>query len=185
MRTTDKLLARKSLASFGAAAAFAVTALAAQVAGNQFPEGAPLDSSGSYASEVQACKAGRTGEDLATCLKEARNAQADRKRGVLDNSTVQFQANARARCNALGGEDKAACEARMMGYGTVSGSVSSGGLLREVETVVMPPGQSSVTVDAKTSEPVLLVPQQTPTGATELVPQPVPAGGAELAPQQK
>jgi hypothetical protein len=95
-------------------------------------------------------------------MKEARNAQADKKRGVLDNADAQYQANARARCNVLSGEDKAACEARMMGYGTVSGSVASGGVLREVETVVMPPGQSSVTVDAKTSDPVVLVPQQSP-----------------------
>jgi hypothetical protein len=160
MRTLDKAVARRSLASFGATALFAVTAVAAQVAGNQFPDGAPLDTSGNYQSEVQACQAGKTGQDLATCLKEARNAQADKKRGVLDNSNAQFAANARARCNALNGEDKAACEARMMGYGTVSGSVAAGGVLREVETVVMPPGQGSVTVDAKTSEPVVLVPQQ-------------------------
>jgi hypothetical protein len=60
----------------------------------------------------------------------------------------------------LAGEDKAACEARMMGYGTVSGSVAGGGVLREVETVVMPPGADSITVDAKTPDPVVLVPAQ-------------------------
>ena len=171
MRTTDKKLSRKSIASFGATALFAVTAMAAQVAGNQFPEGAALDNSGSYQSEMESCKTGKTAEDQATCMKEARNAQADKKRGVLDNSSAQFQANARARCNVLTGEDKAACEARMMGYGTVSGSVASGGVLREVETVVMPPGQSSVTVDAKTSEPVVLVPQPSGAGQTELAPK--------------
>jgi hypothetical protein len=160
MRSPDITLSRKSIASFGAAALFAVTAVAAQVAGNQFPEGAALDASGSYSNEVQACKAGKTAEDQATCLKEARNAQADKKRGVLDNANAQFQANARARCNSLSGEDKAACDARMMGYGTVSGSVAGGGLLREVETVVMPPGQGSVTVAPKTSDPVVLVPAQ-------------------------
>jgi len=160
MWTLDKSFSRRSLASFGAAALFAVTAMAAQVAGNQFPEGAALDASGSYQSEVQACKSGKTAEDQATCLKEARNAQADRKRGVLDNANGQFEANARARCGSLAGEDKSACEARMMGYGTVSGTVAGGGLLREVETVVMPPGQDSVTVDPKTKDPVVLVPQK-------------------------
>jgi hypothetical protein len=170
MRKLDRSLSRKSLVSFGATALFAVTAMAAQVASNQFPDGAPLDQSGSYQSEVQACKAGKTAEDQATCLKEARNAQADKKRGVLDNPSAQFQANARARCDALSGEDKAACNARMMGYGTVSGSVAAGGLLREVETVVMPPGQESVTVDAKTSNPVLLVPSQDASGRTILTP---------------
>lgn len=170
MTRLDKTLSRKSLASFGASALFAVTAVAAQVAGNQFPEGAPLDDSGNYRSEVQACKAGKTAEDVATCLKEARNAHADKTRGALSNENGQFQANARARCNVLSGEDKAACEARMMGYGSVSGSVASGGLLREVETVVMPPGQDSVRVDAKTPNPVLLVPSQTPSGQTILAP---------------
>ena len=56
------------------------------------------------------------------------------------------------------GEEKAACQARMMGYGNTSGSVAGGGLLREVETVVMPPGDSSVTIEPKTSDPVVLVP---------------------------
>ncbi len=162
---------RSAIVSFGAVALFAVTAAAAQVAGNRFPEGAPLDASGSYPAEVQACKAGKTAEDQATCLKEARNAQADKKRGVLNNANGQFQANARARCNALSGEDKAACDARMMGYGNVSGTVAGGGLLREVETVVMPPGQDSVTIDAKTKEPVVLVPSKDASGQTELVPQ--------------
>jgi hypothetical protein len=159
MRSLDKTLSRKSLASFGASALFAVTAVAAQVAGNQFPEGAALDASGNYQSEVQACKSGKTAEDQATCLKEARNARADKQRGALGNSGTDYAANARARCNALNGEDKAACEARMLGYGNVSGSVAGGGLLREVETVVMPPGEGSVTVEPKTSDPVVLVPQ--------------------------
>jgi hypothetical protein len=160
MSNLDKTFSRKSLASFGATALFAVTAMAAQVAGNEFPEGAVLDSSGSYAAEVQACKQGKTAEDQETCLKEARNAQADKKRGVAGEGRVDYQANARARCDVLGGEDRAACEARMMGYGTVSGSVAGGGLLREVETVVLPPGQESVTVDPKTQDPVVLVPAE-------------------------
>ena len=171
MTTLDKAMARKSLASFGASAVFAVTAMAAQVAGNQFPDGTPLDTSGNYRSELQACKAGKTAEDQATCMKEARNAQADKKRGTLANTGTDYAANARARCNVLSGEDKAACEARMMGYGSVSGSVAGGGLLREVETVVLPPGQDSVTIDAKTPAPVVLVPSQGASGPAELVPR--------------
>jgi hypothetical protein len=158
MRRLDHAISRRGLASFGAMALFAITAAAAQVAGT--PTGAALDTSGQYASEMRACMQGKTAEDQETCLKEARNAQADRKRGVLENDAGTYAANARARCNALSGEDKAACEARMMGYGTVSGSVAGGGVLREVETVVMPPGTDSITVDAKTPDPVVLVPAQ-------------------------
>ncbi|MEJ6020697.1 hypothetical protein [Ramlibacter sp. PS4R-6] len=157
MRKQDKRFSRKSLASFGAAALLALTAAVAQVAVAQ--GGTQLDTSGNYRSEIHACMQGQTGQAQADCLKEARNAQADKQRGVLDAGT-NYQANARARCGVLTGEDRAACEARMMGYGTVSGSVAGGGVIREVETVVMPPGQGSITVDAKTSDPVVLVPVQ-------------------------
>ncbi|HUR90885.1 MAG TPA: hypothetical protein VMZ74_17505 [Ramlibacter sp.] len=156
MRRLDQAISRKSLVSFGAAALFAITAAAAQVAA---PAGAALDTTGDYNSEVRACMTGKTGEDQATCMKEARNARADKQRGALDANS-NYAANARARCAALSGEDKAACDARMLGYGTVSGSVAGGGVLREVETVVMPAGQGSITIDAKTADPVVLVPAQ-------------------------
>jgi hypothetical protein len=145
---------RKSLVSFGVAALLAVTAATAQVATGT----TGIDASGNYRQEVQACMSGRTQEDQATCLREARNAQAEKKRGALDNAGGQFQANAAARCNVLTGEDKAACQARMMGFGSTSGSVAGGGLLREVETVVMPAGSSSVTIQPQTSDPVVLMP---------------------------
>ena len=119
-----------------------------------------IDASGSFQQEVTACMTGRTQQDQATCLKEARNAQADKRRGVLDNADSQFQANATARCNVLAGEEKAACHARVLGYGSTTGSVASGGVLREVETVVMPAGQSSVTIEPKTADPVVLLPSR-------------------------
>lgn len=157
MREHDKRFSRRSIASFSAVALLALTAAVAQVA---VAQSGTMDTTGIYQSEVQSCMQGRTGsEDQATCLKEARNAQSDKKRGVLDSGS-NYQANARARCSVLIGEDKAACEARMMGYGTVTGSVAGGGVIREVETVVMPAGQSSITVDAKTADPVVLVPVQ-------------------------
>jgi hypothetical protein len=155
MKATDKTArSRKSLVSFGVAALLAVTAATAQVATGT----TGIDASGSYQQEVAACKAGRTQQDIDTCLKEARNAQADKKRGVLDNAGSQFEQNAAARCEVLGGEDKAACQARVLGFGSTTGSVAAGGVLREVETVVLPPGQSSVTIEPKTADPVVVVP---------------------------
>jgi hypothetical protein len=154
MTAIDYGHSRKALASYGVAALFAMTAATAQVATGT----TGIDASGNYQHEVNACMTGRTQQDQATCLREARNAQADKQRGVLDNAGAQFQANAAARCDALAGEDKAACQARMMGYGDTSGSVAGGGVLREVETVVLPPGSSSVTIEPKTSDPVVLVP---------------------------
>jgi hypothetical protein len=158
MKTKD-VRSRKSLISFGAAALLALGAATAQVAigGTDLPGSTGIDNSGSYQQEVQACLTGKTQQDQATCMKEARNAQADKKRGLLDNGGA-LAANAQARCDVLAGEDRAACQARMMGYGNVEGSVAGGGVIREVETVVMPSGASSVTIEPKTADPVVLVP---------------------------
>lgn len=157
MTASDNARSHKSLISFGVAALLAVTAATAQVATGT----TGIDTSGSYQQEVNACMTGKTQQDRETCLREARNAQGEKKRGVLDNAGAQFEANAKARCDALTGEDKAACQARVMGYGQTSGSVAGGGVLREVETVVLPPGASSVTIEPKTQDPVVLVPSTT------------------------
>lgn len=154
MTANNSVHTRKSLLSFGVAALLAVTAATAQVATGT----TGIDASGSYQQEVNACLTGKTQQDRDTCLREARNAQAEKKRGLLDNAGAQFEANAKARCDVLKGEDKAACEARVMGYGNTTGSVAAGGVLREVETVVLPEGASSVTIEPKTADPVVLVP---------------------------
>lgn len=145
---------RKSIVPFGLAALLAVTAAAAQVATGT----TGIDATGSYQHEVQSCLTGNTQQDRETCLREARNAQGDKKRGLLDNTQAPFDANAVARCDVLAGEDQAACKARVMGFGNTTGSVAGGGVLREVETVVLPAGASSVTIEPKTSDPVVLVP---------------------------
>jgi hypothetical protein len=154
MTAPDSARSLKSLVSFGVATLMAMTAATAQVASGT----TGIDASGSYQQEVQSCLSGKTQQDQATCLREARNAQGDKKRGVLDNAGARFDQNAAARCDALAGEDKAACQARMMGFGSTTGSVAAGGVLREVETVVMPAGSSSVTIQPQTSDPVVLVP---------------------------
>ncbi len=128
-----------SLLAFVASSLLAVTAATAQVAHG---DTSALDDSGNYRQEVQACREGRTAEDRATCLKEARNAAADKRRGVLANRG-NFQANALARCDAHRvAIDKEACRERMLGEGGLSGSVAGGGLLRELE-VTLPQEQQT------------------------------------------
>jgi hypothetical protein len=117
-----------------------------------------IDASGSTQKEREACMTGRTQQDQATCLRETNNAAAEKRSGKLDNAGAQFDANARQRCEVLTGENRLACEARVMGYGNTQGSVAGGGVIREVETVVVPPGASSVRIEPKTSAPVLIVP---------------------------
>ena len=117
-----------------------------------------IDASGNTSQERAACMSGRTQQDQATCLREANNAAAEKRSGKLDNNGAQFDANARLRCEALAGEERSACEARVMGYGNTSGSVAGGGVIREVETVVVPAGSTSIRIEPKTDAPVILVP---------------------------
>ena len=118
----------------------------------------PIDQSGAYASERQACLSGRTHQSRDACLEEARNAQAARRAGQLEVPGQDYMANALARCEPLAGEDSAACEARVLGFGKASGSVAGGGVLRWVETVVLPPSEGQVTFAPKTTEPVVVIP---------------------------
>jgi len=159
MKKTDRSL--KAMFSFGAAALLAVGAATAQVATNNdtaFPGAAAIDSTGSYQHEVNSCNNGMTQQSRADCLKEARNAAADKSRGVL-NTYPSHEDHAMARCDVHAvGEDRAACEARVLGMGNIDGSVAGGGLLRESETVILPNGQHSVTVQPQTSDPIVLVP---------------------------
>lgn len=117
-----------------------------------------IDNSGNYRSEVQACLSGQAQQPRETCLEEARNALAEARRNSLSHGQENYTANALARCHPLSGEEKAACEARVMGFGNASGSVGGGGLLRWVETVVVPSGAGTVRIIPKTAEPVVLVP---------------------------
>ncbi|MBC7548312.1 MAG: hypothetical protein H7224_06680, partial [Polaromonas sp.] len=79
--------------------------------------------------------------------------------GKVDNAGGQFAANALARCNVLTGEDKLACEARVVGYGNPQGSVAGGGVLTQIETVVLP------------SAGVVTIPQKTPNDTLPMAPQ--------------
>lgn len=121
---------------------------------------AGIDASGNFQHERASCLSGRTQQDMFTCLREASNAAAAKRTGNLDKTGNSYTANARQRCNIHSGEYRAACEARVMGYGSTDGSVAKGGVLREVETVVIPEGETStsVRIDAQTAAPVVLVP---------------------------
>ncbi|HYF21112.1 MAG TPA: hypothetical protein VEA40_24840 [Ramlibacter sp.] len=159
-KASPRLRSRKGLLSFGAAALLAVSAATGQVAGGA--GSTAIDATGNYRSEVQACLDGRSPQDRDTCLREARNARAEKQRGTLEQSPT-LEANAKARCDVFAaGEERAACEARVMGFGGTSGSVEGGGILRQVETVVLPQGQTEVTIQPQTPAPVLLVPATKP-----------------------
>lgn len=148
---------RRPLLWFGLACVLAVGAATAQISP---PGNSGIDNSGSFERERAACLSGATQQAQETCLREATNAQAERRKGGLDTQGQDQRAgNAMRRCDALSGEDHAACAARVLGYGNQSGSVAGGGVIKEVETVVVPPGQTEVTIEPKTDNPVLVVPR--------------------------
>ncbi|HJW10258.1 MAG TPA: hypothetical protein VJ598_00640 [Albitalea sp.] len=87
-----------------------------------------------YQQERAVCLSGQSNQDRATCLKEATNAYDQAKHGGLDNGPVPYQLNQLKRCERLPDEDRRDCVARMEGQGTTSGSVSAGGIYRELVT---------------------------------------------------
>ena len=121
--------------SFVLAAAFAAGGAMAAQGGRG---GADADAQARYQQDRAACLSGQSGQDRATCLKEAGAALAEARRGNLsdEQSRRELRRNRMDRCNALTGDDRSDCIARMRGEGTVEGSVSGGGILREKVTIV-------------------------------------------------
>jgi hypothetical protein len=154
MQTNNPRLLRKRLLLIALAGAFNMGTALAQVASGT----TGIDASGNYEKEVQACRSGRSQQDLETCLREARNARADRTASAAQGSASALQGNALSRCEALSGEDKAACQVRVLGHGSESGSVAGGGVLRSVETVVLPAGATSILSAPQTATPAVAVP---------------------------
>ena len=143
----------KSLCAFSLTALLAVSAIAQIASGTT-----GIDATGNAASEMAACKNGTTQQSRETCMTEVRNANAAKRAGQLDNAGGQFRANALARCNVLQGEDKMACEARVAGFGNPDGSVAGGGVITQIETVVMPSkGPEVITIQPQTSSDNIIV----------------------------
>jgi len=89
-----------------------------------------------YQKERAVCLAGTGPQDRVTCLKEAGAALAESRRQGLSDPGQDTASHQRQRCQVLPAADRSACLARMSGQGTASGSVASGGILRELRTVV-------------------------------------------------
>lgn len=82
-------------------------------------------------AELQACRDGSSNQSRADCEREARNANAEARRGGLVSAPERYTANALRRCEAFNGDDRRDCEARLAPSARVDGSVGGGGLLRE------------------------------------------------------
>jgi hypothetical protein len=92
-----------------------------------------------YQQDLAECEAQQATQDLVACRLEARNALAEAKRNLLSDTTANlFEKNQFKRCRVFKGEDREACEARVRNEGSSTGSVQSGGILREVVRPVVP-----------------------------------------------
>ena len=107
-----------------------------------------------YQQDLTECETQQATQDLAACRLEARNALTEAKRNLLSDTTANlFEKNQFKRCRVFKGEDREACEARVRGDGSSTGSVQSGGILREV-TRPVPVEQATA--------PALIVPRVPP-----------------------
>ncbi len=109
------------------------------------------DAKARYEADVARCKAGQTNQDEATCLREAGAAQEEANRNRLTNKDSNFSQNQTDRCNSLPATERSDCMKQMSGANTsTSGSISSGGVLRETTITVPPgtPGSTTTTVPA-------------------------------------
>lgn len=116
-------------------AALAVLALACCAATAAGRSSDP-DARSRYQSEKAACLNGQSHQDRATCLKEAGAALAESRIRKPTPEQANYEQHALIRCNALPADDRAACQRRIQGEGSSSGSVEGGGLIRTIVTPV-------------------------------------------------
>ncbi|MDR3369000.1 hypothetical protein [Rhodoferax sp.] len=88
-----------------------------------------------YKHDMAICNNGQSNQSVATCRREAGSALAEAKRGTLHMDSAAYQSNALQRCAVHQGDDRVACEARIIGQGNVTTGTEAGGLLRESITV--------------------------------------------------
>ena len=103
-----------------------------------------------YEQERARCLAGQSGQPQETCLKEAGAARDAARQGQLNDGDAKYRKNAKERCDALAGDDKRDCIARIKGSAdtTESGSVKGGGILRETVTREVPPAPEAASPTA-------------------------------------
>lgn len=96
----------------------------------------PAEAQARYQRDRAACISGQSGEDRATCLREAGAALQAAKQGQLGDGAAAYEKNRLLRCEPLPAGEREDCVRRVHGEGTVKGSVESGGTFTELRTTV-------------------------------------------------
>ncbi len=128
-RTAQKII--PSLGLWACAVGAVLVAGMAAAAGGNLSE-----AQARYQQDRAACISGQSYQDRATCLREAGAALQEAKRGRIGDGQSSYEQNQLIRCDRLAAGDREDCLRRMHGEGTVSGSVESGGIYRELRTTV-------------------------------------------------
>jgi hypothetical protein len=100
---------------------------------------APNQAQANYAREIAVCNSGQSNQTLETCQREAGSALVEARRGQLNDAPDQYLTNALRRCETHTGDDRVACEARILAQGDITKASQAGGVLRKSITVT--PGQ--------------------------------------------
>ena len=106
-----------------------------------------------YERDRAACETGRSTQERSLCLHDVTVAYRmahTNKPYDLDPST--YLRNQALRCGPLKDKDLEACMARMRGAGSTSGSVESGGILRELTTIEVGTVESEAKPAAKATD---------------------------------
>lgn len=96
---------------------------------------APTQAQERYRQDIAKCNSGQSNQSAVDCRREAGSALAEAKRGTLPNDQGQYRMNALQRCTVHEGDDRVACEARIIGQGDITPEAEAGGLLRKSITV--------------------------------------------------
>jgi hypothetical protein len=99
-------------------------------------DAAAADAATRYQRERALCASSQSKQERAACTREAAAAHAQMRRHGMQDNEAHFDQNAQKRCDALPAGDRTACQARMQGQGSTTGSVSGGGIYRELVTTV-------------------------------------------------
>ncbi|MDQ8033290.1 MAG: hypothetical protein REJ50_14850, partial [Bordetella sp.] len=90
---------------------------------------APRPAQSAYDREVARCNSGTSGQDKATCLREAGAARQESGRGRLNEPA--YETNATRRCDSLPAGQRQDCVTQMNAPTSTQGSVQGGGVMRE------------------------------------------------------
>jgi len=97
---------------------------------------APPSAHALYLHQRALCASQRPADERDDCLSEASTAYAATQPSLPGDDAASLLRNKLIRCEPLRGADQRDCQARMRGEGTTSGTVASGGIYRELVTIV-------------------------------------------------